>query len=1397
MAPFDPRNIDLPRLVPRARARLDRLGFREAGTLAAKTRQDQLKKEIAKLRAEEDTLKQKLEKMRDKYLSRTEIEETERNFLHISYKAKVMSARTQDLCKQVGEQIDSTKRALVEALAPRAIADVGSGRSTKDLNKSTKKLREIKRELRLTTLKSSLLADDIKDREEKMAAVQKELEKPQSVVQSEEVSEESSSPEESEPESETESESELEPEPQEPTIEPKADNREINGSVPTNIVEHVTAEIVPNEEQETLEDSDAKQDHVDTEPQPHPDADPVDHEDLDGLEEDTVRTLHNDNSLGTEKDDFQSLKEEGISPKDHALDETISIEKDMSATRDVTEGDEKKETAGDKHVRVVIVEQGIPLAEISEGGDKLGMIQEAVKLDKDGKGHGKSRSRRKLARKAEEERKRKEKKHDERQKQIAKKKEVLEILETDCAKFKEKKEILESQVVVLQQRVERLQQETTRLAQTEKEQGREDAENEYDKQWRLKRKEEQKQEIQDLERQKEREKALELARRESKKAGHRASRASRAIRARQMRWRVYYYESTTDSDGDEPEFSEEGHMQSLRKVIDGVESLEEKIREVRKLSEEVDSKADLRVVLERELDLESWWLEEVDTQTTASATTEVKSLAARQQRDHFSNSLTEKDLKFYKKLEPNEIRLLVVWPAPADHYPLLCSLDISKWEEGRSVPEYAALSYNWGDDACNGRLYLVLEDGPTSSTEPSTWGSTARYALRIPIRNNLFRALLRLRRDDKPVHLWVDVVCINQANLVEKTEQLEQLIKIYQKAKNVCIWLGESDNLGRSDEAMDFITSIMDFAVLDRYAKDSKQAGKWHCLAELMRDRWFSRRWVVQEVSLARAATVHCGGKMVQWLDFADAVSLLASNQETIANLFDYKEWRDGPKTLGDVQSFGAYILLEATSKLFLRTAKGDNITRPVKKLEALVTSLKTFDATDKKDLIYSLVSIASDTPQSANIYKLGEKTADLKVDYRKDSVEVYKDFTRFCIESSQSLDILCRPWAMKIDPPKFPLPALPAPKLPSWIPLLSDSEFGTPDEVYSGRKNGENLVGPVDRPHYKAHGEASKYEKKDLKDILGTKHLSNQNLLPLRGFKLARITTISPRNTGGVILRESLVMGGWNRTEQDASGIVPDKIWRTLVADRDPDGQIPPTWYQRACLRCLEIADTFNNGDLNVGELLQGNSELIRKYLTRVKNVTWNRRFFQATTERDRSATTGRSSHFAPNTKTTDGGGTEMTHHEHQLESPIEHARLPAFQRENDGTDNDCDRPRHERRYSTTGGANGFLPENGNHSGSNGGGDSKKPSPLFGLGPPTMEAGDYICILKGCSVPVILRQIPPAGTNSSETSPPDQDTHMMFIGEAYVHGKMEGEAVEDQKMGQALGQKWEIFYVE
>ncbi|PVH70545.1 hypothetical protein DL98DRAFT_392756, partial [Cadophora sp. DSE1049] len=56
-----------------------------------------------------------------------------------------------------------------------------------------------------------------------------------------------------------------------------------------------------------------------------------------------------------------------------------------------------------------------------------------------------------------------------------------------------------------------------------------------------------------------------------------------------------------------------------------------------------------------------------------------------------------------------------------------------------------------------------------------------------------------------------------------------------------------------------------------------------------------------------------------------------------------------------------------------------------------------------------------------------------------------------------------------------------------------------------------------------------------------------------------------------------------------------------------------------------------------------------------------------------------------------------------------------------------------------------------------------------IGLGVTSCVPGDLICVLFGCSTPVLLRRF---------------EEHYTFLGEAYLHGIMNGEAIDRLKRG-------------
>jgi hypothetical protein len=96
---------------------------------------------------------------------------------------------------------------------------------------------------------------------------------------------------------------------------------------------------------------------------------------------------------------------------------------------------------------------------------------------------------------------------------------------------------------------------------------------------------------------------------------------------------------------------------------------------------------------------------------------------------------------------------------------------------------------------------------------------------------------------------------------------------IYGGVMRVCIWLGEATRSSRI--ALDFVKKeVLQLSNFDTLCENEAATPKWDALLELMQRPWFSRRWVVQEIALAKRARIYCGKESIPWRKFAIAVEL-------------------------------------------------------------------------------------------------------------------------------------------------------------------------------------------------------------------------------------------------------------------------------------------------------------------------------------------------------------------------------------------------------------------------------------------------------------------------------------------------------------------------------------------
>ncbi len=212
----------------------------------------------------------------------------------------------------------------------------------------------------------------------------------------------------------------------------------------------------------------------------------------------------------------------------------------------------------------------------------------------------------------------------------------------------------------------------------------------------------------------------------------------------------------------------------------------------------------------------------------------------------------------YTPLASNEVRLVLLHKVTDGDKTVKVDLITVTWSPSL---EYEALSYVWGDPAIRKDILVSVE-------------GSAPYQP-VPVTVNLHAALSHLRHEDRDRVLWIDALCIDQTNVAEKEQQVRKMGEIYQTASNVCVWLGIETHL----HGMDFVNILLGSirGALENWSFD--KVHKLRSFENVLQNRWFSRRWVIQEVALAKQATVHYGDVEVPWIDFSDAISLCESKK--------------------------------------------------------------------------------------------------------------------------------------------------------------------------------------------------------------------------------------------------------------------------------------------------------------------------------------------------------------------------------------------------------------------------------------------------------------------------------------------------------------------------------------
>lgn len=276
---------------------------------------------------------------------------------------------------------------------------------------------------------------------------------------------------------------------------------------------------------------------------------------------------------------------------------------------------------------------------------------------------------------------------------------------------------------------------------------------------------------------------------------------------------------------------------------------------------------------------------------------------------------------------------------------------------------YEALSYTWGD--------------PSLPRSPCKLNGH-EHAVTL----NLELALKKLRGRTRKRCLWVDALCINQDDVIERASQVQIMRRIYESAEQVLVWLG-----GDADDSADAIRLMERFTDADcpdgyveRSILDNQDLAQWKAVAKLFDREWFRRVWVRQEVAVAKTIMVMCGKERIKWNTLSLACDILTSPE--IGGDFDNVAKMVSNRGQGARWAVTIERFREAWTK-----DQGLN-------LELLLLHGRGTDATDARDRVYGLLGLAD----------IANK---LKVDYTVSSQEVFKRAMITLLNHQQDLNPL------------------------------------------------------------------------------------------------------------------------------------------------------------------------------------------------------------------------------------------------------------------------------------------------------------------------------------------------------------------------------------------------------
>ncbi|KAH7086568.1 heterokaryon incompatibility protein-domain-containing protein [Paraphoma chrysanthemicola] len=175
-------------------------------------------------------------------------------------------------------------------------------------------------------------------------------------------------------------------------------------------------------------------------------------------------------------------------------------------------------------------------------------------------------------------------------------------------------------------------------------------------------------------------------------------------------------------------------------------------------------------------------------------------------------------------LSSQMFRLLKVHPQRPDRH-----IEVTMWHSDMHT-EYRCLSYVWGK---------------SNDCQPITLNGQL-----FNVRQNLHDFLDHASQSAISGPIWIDAVCIDQANVAERGHQVQRMGDIYSRAQEVMIWLGKHIKIRETGE---WIRSPQYCNILNPFSEQVEDQ-----LNAICSHTCWSRAWIAQEILLqSNVSIVH------------------------------------------------------------------------------------------------------------------------------------------------------------------------------------------------------------------------------------------------------------------------------------------------------------------------------------------------------------------------------------------------------------------------------------------------------------------------------------------------------------------------------------------------------------